>query len=670
MSNYFQDSEFGKTANALLQKRKITNQVDAAQTIAATTIVEYFKALGREQERDLTNQLIDLEDEYKPIMKNLESEYERSQQNKKIIEEYDRNPTKYINTQVLQNFATSDFAVKNRIDFKDLKQLQGTPYEPAYNNWVKGQQEEIIEKIELLRKDPLLEYKSYEELTQDISKEIKTKARNIKQDPANTNLLNRFFNDVKNLFGIGAKNQVEMEIAVEDSKSEYENIMNPIRSFEKQLKDYHTKLAEKQQPEFIGFFKGKSIYNKYFKDIDKDQKTIIESDFESVKNNEYELKLSDNPEQTITSTPFDDLNNIKVLVETQDNKLIEDKNRNAKIELAKLISYSAAYQKADNDERGLDDVGVIERNRRAIDRLVETGVLSKEGRFGQVVLKIPKTFGLRQGYNILPEAINEVNALVSEAEQLISDNTQPFDEAYNSYFNELINTKRNQGLDVSKELSRLSRDDEKEYVSGNLQFLFNPPEELKGKFVKLPSKDGERRIELGAMSESEKLEQYNNFKTEFQSRDETLERLLGIGEEPFREATGEELDEMLPTQQRDYRIGLDTREKLLQKLDNPEANLSEVEKDRARDRIKEVERNLNGLIENRGFTVVGKALTDAGFGVDQSELFRVRDTIKNIEARLENERAIRPEDIQSFENRLKELKAKEQALEEKILNLN
>ena len=91
MSNYFQDSEFGKTANALLQKRKITNQVDAAQTIAATTIVEYFKALGREQERDLTNQLVDLEDEYKPIMKNLESEYERSQQNKKIIEEYDRN---------------------------------------------------------------------------------------------------------------------------------------------------------------------------------------------------------------------------------------------------------------------------------------------------------------------------------------------------------------------------------------------------------------------------------------------------------------------------------------------------------------------------------------------------------------------------------------------------
>ena len=457
-----------------------------------------------------------------------------------------------------------------------------------------------------------------------------------------------------------------MEIAVEDSKSEYENIMNPIRSFEKQLKDYHTKLAEKQQPEFIGFFKGKSIYNKYFKDIDKDQKTIIESDFESVKNNEYELKLSDNPEQTITSTPFDDLNNIKVLVETQDNKLIEDKNRNAKIELAKLISYSAAYQKADNDERGLDDVGVIERNRRAIDRLVETGVLSKEGRFGQVVLKIPKTFGLRQGYNILPEAINEVNALVSEAEQLIADNTQPFDEAYNSYFNELINTKRNQGLDVSKELSRLSRDDEKEYVSGNLQFLFNPPEEVKGQFVML----GKRRIELGAMSESEKLEQYNNFKTEFQSRDETLERLLGIGEEPFREATGEELDEMLPTQQRDYRIGLDTREKLLQKLDNPEANLSEVEKDRARDRIKEVERNLNGLIENRGFTVVGKALTDAGFGVDQSELFRVRDTIKNIEARLQNQRTLRPDDIQSFENRLKELKAKEQALEEKILNLN
>ena len=168
--------------------------------------------------------------------------------------------------------------------------------------------------------------------------------------------------------------------------------------------------------------------------------------------------------------------------------MIEDKNRNAKIELAKLISYSAAYQKADNDERGLDDVGVIERNRRAIDRLVETGVLSKEGRFGQVVLKIPKTFGLRQGYNILPEAINEVNALVSEAEQLIAEDTQPFDEAYNSYFNELINTKRNQGLDVSKELSRLSRDDEKEYVSGNLQFLFNPPEEVKGQFVMLGKK--------------------------------------------------------------------------------------------------------------------------------------------------------------------------------------
>ena len=30
----------------------------------------------------------------------------------------------WVKTQVLQNFATSDFAVKDRIDFKDLKQLQ------------------------------------------------------------------------------------------------------------------------------------------------------------------------------------------------------------------------------------------------------------------------------------------------------------------------------------------------------------------------------------------------------------------------------------------------------------------------------------------------------------------------------------------------------------------
>jgi len=666
MSNYFEDSEFGKTANALLQKRRTKDKTDAAQTIVATGIVEYFKALGREQERDLTNQLVDLEDEYKPIIKNLESEYTRSQQNKKILEEYDRNPTKYVNSQVLNDFATSDFAVNNLITFQDLKKLEGTKYEQGYNTWVEGRKQEINEYIDLLRKDPLLQYKSYEELSEGVIKEIKTKARNIKQDPANTSVLNKFYNEVTKFFGIGAKNQSEMEIAIEDSKSEYENLMNPVRNFETELKDYHQNLAKQENPKFIGFFRGKKIYDKYFKDIDKDQKTIIESDFENVKNNEYELKLSDNPEQTITSTPFDDLDNIKVLVETPDNKLVEDKNRNAKIELAKLISYSAAYQKADNDERGIDDVGTLTRNRRAIERFVETGVLSKESKFGQVVLKIPKTFGLRQEYNILPEAINEVNALVSEAEQLIFDNTQPFDEAYNSYFNELINIKQNQGLDVSKELSRLSKDDKKEYISGNLQFLFNPPEEEKGKFVML----GKRRIELGAMSESEKLEQYNNFKTEFKSRDETLERLLGIGEDPFREATGEELDEMLPTQQRDYNLQLNTRERLLQELGNPEANLSVVEKDRARERINELERNMSGLIENRGFTVVGKALTDAGFGVDQSALNTVKGKIKNIEARLQNERTLRPDDIQSFENRLKELKAEEQALEEKILNLN
>jgi len=667
MSNYFEDSEFGKTANALLQKRRTKDKTDAAQTIVATGIVEYFKALGREQERDLTNQLVDLEDEYKPIIKNLESEYTRSQQNKKILEEYDRNPTKYVNSQVLNDFATSDFAVNNLITFQDLKKLEGTKYEQGYNTWVEGRKQEINEYIDLLRKDPLLQYKSYEELSEGVIKEIKTKARNIKQDPANTSVLNKFYNEVTKFFGIGAKNQSEMEIAIEDSKSEYENLMNPVRNFETELKDYHQNLAKQENPKFIGFFRGKKIYDKYFKDIDKDQKTIIESDFENVKNNEYELKLSDNPEQTITSTPFDDLDNIKVLVETPDNKLVEDKNRNSTMELAKLISYSAAYQKADNDERGIDDVGTLTRNRRAIERFVETGVLSKESKFGQVVLKIPKTFGLRQEYNILPEAINEVNALVSEAEQLIFDNTQPFDEAYNSYFKELINTKQNQGLDVSKELSRLSKDDKKEYISGNLQFLFNPPEEEKGKFVML----GKRRIELGAMSESEKLEQYNNFKTEFKSRDETLERLLGIGEDPFREATGEELDEMLPTQQRDYNLQLNTRERLLQELGNPEANLSVVEKDRARERINELERNISGLIENRGFTVVGKALTDAGFGVDQSALNTVRNTIKNIEANLaQRETILRPDDIQSFENRLKELKAEEQALEEKILNLN
>ena len=34
-----------------------------------------------------------------------------------------------------------------------------------------------------------------------------------------------------------------VKIAVEDSKSEYENIMNRIKIFEKHLKDYHTKVS-------------------------------------------------------------------------------------------------------------------------------------------------------------------------------------------------------------------------------------------------------------------------------------------------------------------------------------------------------------------------------------------------------------------------------------------
>ena len=168
---------------------------------------------------------------------------------------------------------------------------------------------------------------------------------------------------------------------------------------------------------------------------------------------------------------------------------------------------------------------------------------------------------------------------------------------------------------------------------------------------------GERQI-LGQISQAQKEFYYEGFKERHQVRNITLEKLLGLGEEPFREATEAEFNEMNEAQKNIYNISIDKRLGLLESLESEELSLDR--RDQLRKILKETEIGIAGLIENRGTTPIGRFFTGLE---EKSELGRIEADIKNTEERLANRRKLTPQQIQDTEDRLKQLKQRKQELE-------
>lgn len=665
-NNYVSGQPFANVLGGILERRKKTEKKSIRDALLASVAFETFGAFQKKLGRNLVEEIESYQDAYVPVFKNLEVNFNNAQKTKQDLLEYDRNPEIYINKRIADDFEFSDFAQNNNITRQDLGQIKGTKYEKGYQDWVTSQRERITEEMELRRNNPYVQATSYDELAAPVVTELKNKIRELKNDPSKTSVLMNLFNKV---FGKKQSNQVAMEVDMEDYMIESKKLNESYTNFQNDLTNFYKKRTTGDKSPWMGFFTGKPVYDKYFKNIDTDQKKLIESNFEDIANNEYQLPLYDNPKQTVSSTPFDELDEIKVLVAQKDENgnlvlengkpiYIEDKNSNAKTELAKYISYLSAFQQynQENDPNNLiPDLGVIARNKKSVEELIKTGYLSKESKHGSVIFKVPINFGRRMQFeNIDPETLDAVTSMANEAEEVLSKNSLNLEETYRQYIKDRINNRKKEGLDIRVEENKLSQANEKEYIAGQLEFLFNPPEELIGQSVML----GDQRHVLGTMTYNQKKKYYEDFQNDFGVRNEVLDKLLGLGEEPFKEATETEFNEMNTAQKNIYNISINKRLSILEDLESP--NISLDRQDRLREMLRETETGIAGLIENRGTTTIGRFFTGLE---ERSELGRIKSQIQNLEERLKNSRMLSPDQIQQTEDRLKELESRRQILE-------
>jgi hypothetical protein len=665
-NNNMSGQPFGYYLGSILERRKKTDKKQLKDVALATIGAEFFSAYQKKLGRNLSEEIESYKDAYIPVFKNIEINFENAQKTKQDLLEYDRNPEIYINKRIANDFEFSDFAQNNNITRQDLGKIKGTKYEKGYQDWVTSQRERIVEEMELRKNNPYVQATSYEELAGPVVAELKGKIRELENDPSKTSVLMNLF---KKVFGKKESSQVAMEVDMEDYMIESKKLDESYTNFKSDLNNFYKKKATGDKAPWMGFFTGKPVYDKYFKNIDKDQKNLIESNFEDIADNEYQLPLYDNPEQTVSSTPFDELDEIKVMVAQRNTdgtlvlengkpKYIEDKNSNAKTELAKYISYLSAFQQynQENDPNNLiPDLGIIARNKKSVEELIAGGYLTKESKNGSVVFKVPIDLGRRMEFeNIDPETLDAVTSMVNEAEGVMSENALNLEETYKQYLNDRIANRRKEGLDTSVEQNKLSQASEKDYVAGQLEFLFNPPEELIGQSVML----GDKAHKLGTMTESQKKRYYESYQNDFGVRNEVLDKLLGLGDEPFKEATETEFNEMNKAQQNIYNMSINKRLNLLEELESPDISLAR--QDRLREMIRETETGIAGLIENRGTTTIGRVVTGLS---KRSELGRIEADIKNTEERLENRRALTPKQIQDTEDRLRQLKQRKQELE-------
>jgi len=665
--NYVSGAPFSQVAGTLLARKERGDKKQFEKSLVASAIFETIGALRRKQDVNLKQEIEDYQDAYIPIFNNLENNFNDAQQTKKDLLEYDRNPEVYRNKIIDNEFFYSDFARDNNINPNNFSDIKGTKYEKGYLTWVDERRQEIDAEIETRRKNPYLKATSFEELKAPLTKELKNNIRELQNDPAKTSLIGAVKAKINEIFG-GKKvsTQIDMEMGIEDYMIEAKTLQENYNNYKTDLNNFYKEQAKGNTPEWMGFFTGKPVYDKYFKDTDKEISDIIASDFEDVADNNYSLQSATNSEVFFNSTPFDEVDEIKVLTIKTDekgnpmvdenNKFIyeENKNKNAATELARYITLTANIIAAsdDNDPNRVAPRDVRERRGLAINELIKAGNLAKESRMGSVVFKVPLQWGVNI-QNIDPETISVVDSMVNAAEENIFSQSLNLEDTYEQYLKDRIAARKKDGLDTGLEENKLSQADEKTYVAGQLEFLFNPPTELIGETIKL----GNGSHLLGTLNDNQKKQYYKDYQKDYNVRNITLEKLLGLGEEPFREATEQEFNEMTKPQQTSYNQSIDKR---LQILDDLETDISLARQSNLRDMLKNTEINIAGFIENRGTTKLGKIITGLE---EKNKLNRINSRIQNIEKRLENSFNLSPKQIQESEDKLKELKSEKQMLE-------
>lgn len=644
-NDYLSGSQFGQVAGTLLARRRRQDKDQAKRALFATALFETVGAFQRRQQTNLNQDLTALGEQYKGIFEDYQAKYDKNEQNRADLAKFDSEREQFLNRKADELYDGSDLRRTNNFSSSDIMSKGNTREQQAYLDFIQEQKKLLIDKYEEMRKNPFVSSPTFTSLTAPVTQELIAKVNQLKNDPARQGL---FFAAIDKIFGDRspfASKQVQLADAVKEAslvrKQQEESFLAFDNAFkEKYINTYQPGVLLTSQPELDIVFDRK-IVNDNVNYLSKDNELI-----NLFKKKEFILKDKNGKEYT--STPFSDVDDIKVFTRNAEGVYEYDTNKNAQSEIIDVVARLMDYEKQREDtliQEGLLPEGSSQEAlvERALNRLVQYGSFSKEGGIlggGKVIFKVPSDVTkLVMTPNYSPEMVTPIDAVYTESVLSMSDQVETIDSLIKNRLTAELQQQNNiLQEDPENTDAQIRADNLSEILSGDneigtqteiAKLLIAPPEDLQGQIFMY----GGREVRLGGFSPEEKIGIYNQYKAAYGPNSE-LESLISdvsVGspdKEPFRLATDIEIDEMSPQQENTYRTQVALRESLLKEINSPDFEFqSEKFQNRAKEKLEEYETGIASLIANRD---------DPGTLIEQIQRAGTTSKINNLKNRIEN----------------------------------
>jgi hypothetical protein len=199
-SDYLSGSEFGQVAGALLARRDKQDKKQARKALLASAVLETFGTLQRNQKQDVIDAINETNEKYSDIFSTNKAEFESYSDERKEVEEYQKNKKVYLNNKTTEFIDGTDEVMAARVKWADVDKQPNELRNSMYAAWNKHR-EELQNKMEALSKDPRVTSVSFEEFNKLAKEEYKAAIDLVKNDPTKKSLIaaawNRIFKTKK-----------------------------------------------------------------------------------------------------------------------------------------------------------------------------------------------------------------------------------------------------------------------------------------------------------------------------------------------------------------------------------------------------------------------------------------------------------------------------------------
>ena len=193
--DYLSGSQFGQVAGSLLASKRKRDKKDFRRALLATAIFEGFGALQKQQKQSIIDGANAVKDKYNDIFKINEEEYSGFAENRRRLQEYQKDRDTFLNKEAKSRIDNTDIAIETGVTF-DNKKTEHPVLQKSIMDAFNKERAEIQREMEILEQDPRATFRSFTSYNEKAKQEYLAALKAVEDDPTKQGLIKAAFNRI------------------------------------------------------------------------------------------------------------------------------------------------------------------------------------------------------------------------------------------------------------------------------------------------------------------------------------------------------------------------------------------------------------------------------------------------------------------------------------------